>query len=139
MKRKILLVDEWRAVRLLGRRVLTSLDFQTREARSGLEALETFALEPDLAGILLEWRPQDPYCLELVKKLAAVPRHARPAVIACGDVLERSEILAALEAGADDFLQKPFSSETVSEKFEQLGVSGDFDLRRNDVERSLRV
>ena len=139
MKRKILLVDEWRAVRLLGRRVLTSLDFQTREARSGLEALETFALEPDLAGILLEWKPEDPYCLELVKKLAAGPRHARPALIACGDVLERSEILAALEAGADDFLQKPFSSETVSEKFEQLGVAGHSDLRRNDVDRSQRL
>jgi len=130
MKRKILLVDEWRAVRLLGRRVLTSLGFQTREARCGLEALETLALEPDLAGILLEWNPQDPYCLALMNKLASLPRHTRPPLIACGDILERSEILAALEAGADDFLKKPFSSETVREKFEQLGVPDCSDSRR---------
>jgi DNA-binding response OmpR family regulator len=31
-------------------------------------------------------------------------------------------MIAALEAGADEFLQKPFSRETVREKFEQLGV-----------------
>jgi two-component system chemotaxis response regulator CheY len=138
MKGKILLVDEWRAVRLLGRRVLTSLGLQTREARSGLEALETLILEPDLSGILLEWNPQDPYCLELLKRLAAVPRHSRPALVACGDVLERSQIIAALEAGADDFLQKPFSQETVREKFEQLGVPGFSESRRAEQSPTVR-
>jgi two-component system chemotaxis response regulator CheY len=123
MNRKILLVDEWRAVRLLGRRVLTSLGLQTREARNGLEALETLALEPDLAAILLEWKPDEPYCLELAKRLAAVPRNARPAVVACGDVLNRDLILSALEAGVDDFVQKPFSRENLCAKLEQLGVS----------------
>jgi two-component system chemotaxis response regulator CheY len=136
MNRKILLVDEWRAVRLLGRRVLTSLGFQTREARSGLEALETLALEPDLSGIVLEWNPLDPYCVELVKRLASVPRHARPAIVASGDALNRAQIVSALEAGADDFVQKPFSREALCEKFEQLGVSCD---RPHRVEMPSRV
>ena len=52
---KILLVDEWRAVRLLGRRVLDSLQFRTREARDGRDALETLALEPEVSAVLLEW------------------------------------------------------------------------------------
>ena len=59
VNRRILLVDEWRAVRLLGRRVLTSLGFQTREATSGREALEILTSESDISAVLLEWRPQD--------------------------------------------------------------------------------
>jgi two-component system chemotaxis response regulator CheY len=138
VNRKILLVDEWRAVRLLGRRVLLSLGFQTREARSGFEALETFVLDPDLAGILLEWKPEDPYCLELVKRLSLVPRDARPAVIACNDVLEPSQIIFALEAGVDDFLQKPFGRETVRDKFERLGVGCCSESRRPELLSSAR-
>jgi two-component system chemotaxis response regulator CheY len=125
MNRKILLVDEWRAVRLLGRRVLSTLGFQTREARSGQEALEVFALEPDISAVLLEWRPQDDDCVKLVRQFATIPRHSRPAIIACGDVLERSQIVAALSAGADEFIHKPYCLESLREKFEQLGVAGD--------------
>jgi two-component system chemotaxis response regulator CheY len=138
MNRKILLVDEWRAVRLLGRRVLSSLGFQTREARTGLEALEIFALEPDISGVLLEWKPQDQDCLELLRKLAAFPRQSRPAVIACGDVLDRSQILGALEAGADEFIHKPYSRETVLEKFAQLGVTGYADSPYTEMLSSAR-
>ncbi len=124
MNRKILLVDEWRAVRLLGRRVVTSLGFYPREARTGLEALEVLALEPDILAVLLEWRPDDADCVEFVRRLTAAPRHARPAIIACGDVLAPIQIVAALHAGVDDFLQKPYSRELLGAKLEQLGVHG---------------
>jgi two-component system, chemotaxis family, chemotaxis protein CheY len=124
MKGKILLVDEWRAVRLLGRRVVASLGFQTREAPTGVEALEVLALEPDIAAVLLEWRPHDADCLELVRRLTALPQHSRPTIIACGDILDRSQIVAALQAGADEFIQKPYSREALGEKLEQLGVRG---------------
>jgi two-component system, chemotaxis family, chemotaxis protein CheY len=123
MDGKILLVDEWRAVRLLGRRVLTSLGFQTREARTGREALEILNTESDIAAVLLEWKPEDEDCLDVAKRLAGVPGQSKPPVIACGDIFERSQIIAALEAGADEFLQKPYSRETIREKFAQLGIS----------------
>ncbi|HXY32817.1 MAG TPA: response regulator [Planctomycetaceae bacterium] len=123
MNRKILLVDEWRAVRLLGRRVLASLGFQTREARSGLEALEVFVLEPDIAAVLLDWKPEDEHCLELLKRVQALPRRARPLVIACAESLEKAQIVAALQAGADEFLQKPYGRETLREKLKQLGIA----------------
>jgi DNA-binding response OmpR family regulator len=83
-----------------------------------------FALEPDISAVLLEWRPQDEDCLKLVRRFATIPRHARPAIVACGDVLDRSQIVAARAAGADEFLHKPYSLEALREKFEQLGVAG---------------
>jgi two-component system, chemotaxis family, chemotaxis protein CheY len=138
MKRKILLVDEWRAVRLLGRRVLSTLGFHTREARSGLEALEVFALEPDISAVLLEWKPQDDECVELVRRFATIPRHSRPAIIACGDVLDRSQIVAALSAGADEFLNKPYCLESLREKFEHLGVAGGPSSDRTETLSSAR-
>jgi two-component system chemotaxis response regulator CheY len=122
MNRTILLVDEWRAVRLLGRRALSSLGFQTREARSAREALEIVRSDPQLAAVLLEWRPDDADCPGLWKQLADRPRQSRPIVIACSDTLDRVEIVAAIAAGADDFLQKPFCREAMREKFERLGL-----------------
>ena len=63
MNRKILLVDEWRAVRLLGRRVLTSLGLQTREATTAREAIGRFwPSNPTSRLCLLEWRPEDRDC-----------------------------------------------------------------------------
>jgi two-component system chemotaxis response regulator CheY len=122
MNRAILLVDEWRAVRLLGRRALSSLGFQTREARSGREALEIVHSDPQLAAVLLEWRPGDPDCLDLMQQLATRKRQSRPIVIACSDGLDRVEVVAAIAAGADEFLQKPFCREAMREKFERLGL-----------------
>jgi two-component system, chemotaxis family, chemotaxis protein CheY len=133
MSRKILLVDEWRAVRLLGRRVLNSLGFQTREATNGREALQILAVESDILAVLLEWRPQDEDCLTLVRRLAGIPCASRPAVLACGDLLERRQIIAALDAGADEFLQKPFSRDTVREKFERLGIFESSHSRRSEM------
>ncbi len=135
LSRRILLVDEWHAVRLLGRRVLTSLGFQTREASSGREALEILAVESDISAVFLEWRPQDQDCCRLVERLASVPCPSRPAVIACGDTLDRSQMVAALQAGADEFLQKPFSQETVREKLAQLGISESRPLPRSEMLR----
>jgi two-component system, chemotaxis family, chemotaxis protein CheY len=122
MNRTILLVDEWRAVRLLGRRALSSLGFQAREASRAREALEIVRSDPQLAAVLLEWRPDDADCLDLLKQLANHPRQSRPIVIACGDMFDRVEIVAAIAAGADDFLQKPFCREAMREKFERLGL-----------------
>jgi two-component system, chemotaxis family, chemotaxis protein CheY len=133
MNRRILLVDEWRAVRLLGRRVLTSLGLQTREARTGREALEILTVESDISAVLLEWKPQDEDCCTLVNKLARIPCASRPAVIACGEALDHSQMIAALKAGADEFLQKPFCREAVREKFEQLGVLESVDADRSET------
>jgi two-component system, chemotaxis family, chemotaxis protein CheY len=129
----ILLVDEWQAVRLLGRRVLTALGFRTREVSCGREALEVLTVESDILAVLLEWKPQDEDCLTLVRQLASIPCLSRPAVIACGDVLDRSQMIAALEAGADEFLQKPFGREAVREKFEQLGIFASGHLQRSQM------
>jgi two-component system chemotaxis response regulator CheY len=133
MNRKILLVDEWRAVRLLGRRVLTSLGFQTREATTAREAIGILAVESDISAVLLEWRPQDEDCLTLVRRLAGIPCASRPAVVACGDVLDRSQMITALQAGADEFLQKPFSRDTVREKLERLGILESGHSRRSEM------
>jgi two-component system chemotaxis response regulator CheY len=133
MNRKILLVDEWRAVRLLGRRVLSSLGFQTREVANAREALQILAVESDILAVLLEWRPQDEDCLTLVRRMAGIPCASRPALLACGDLLDRSQMIAALEAGADEFLQKPFSRDTVRGKFDRLGIFGSDHARRSEM------
>ena len=138
MDRKVLLVDDWHAVRLLGRRVLSSLGFQTREARSRAEALEILSAEPDILAVLLEWKPQALDNLDLLKSLAGLSRSSRPAVIACGDRLERTQIAAALEAGADDFIQKPYSRETVRDKLAQLGISDPENSRQSEPLSSSR-
>ena len=122
MDRKILLVDEWRAVRLLGRRVVNSLGLETREASNARAAWEILNTDPEIPAVLLEWKPEDHDCVALLQKLAQTPRQARPAVIVCSEELDRTQIAAALQAGADEFMQKPYSRDIVREKLEQLGI-----------------
>jgi len=104
---KILIVDdEPRVVRLV-REVLRTVGYQVVEAGSGESALEVLALEqPDL--VLLDvMLPRGPDGYEVCRRLrefSDVP------VIMLTAKAQESDVLRGFEAGADDYLTKPFSA-----------------------------
>lgn len=71
---------------------------------SGMEAVEKFS--PDV--ILLDWNMPNGDGINMVKRLRAAPKHREIYVIMVTARSEPEEKIAGLEAGADDYLTKPY-------------------------------
>ena len=116
-----LVVDDSRVIRKVARRILEDLGFEVAEAGDGLEAMAWCqAVMPD--AVLLDWRMPGMDGLEFVRKLRQEPGVDRPRVIFCSVENEIEAIREALDAGADEYIMKPFDGSIVSGKLELLGM-----------------
>jgi two-component system, chemotaxis family, chemotaxis protein CheY len=122
MAKKVLLVDDSRAVRLICRRVMTGLGFESVEAENGREALDRVRSYSDLEAILLEWDMPIMNGLDFLKVLRAERRPLQPAVIMCTIQNKVSQIAEAMEAGASEYIMKPFNEDILRSKFQEVGV-----------------
>jgi putative two-component system response regulator len=108
-KPRVLVVDDLQANRELLLARLEALDYDVREARDGIEALEAIdAEEPDLILLDVDMPRMDG--IAVCQKLKAHPtRRLIPIVIltASHDPQQR---LRGIAAGADDYLSKPFDA-----------------------------
>jgi len=116
-----LVVDDSRVIRKVSRRILEDLGFEVAEASDGVEALAWCnAMMPD--AILLDWRMPGMDGLEFLRRLRAAPGGDRPKVIFCSVENEIERIREALDAGADEYIMKPFDGGIVAGKLSYLGM-----------------
>ncbi len=103
---KILVVDDYEAnLRGLGQ-LLRSAEYSVMSAANGHEALDLARRErPDL--VLLDVRMPGISGVDVCRELKRSPDTCLTPVVLISGAQERETILAGLEAGADDFLNKP--------------------------------
>jgi two-component system chemotaxis response regulator CheY len=116
-----LVVDDSRVVRKVARRIVEDLGFKAEEAEDGVVALEKCkAGMPE--AILLDWNMPNMTGIEFLRALRAESNGGAPIVIFCTTENEMSFIQEALQAGANEYIMKPFDSDIVQTKFEQTGL-----------------
>jgi two-component system chemotaxis response regulator CheY len=117
-----LVVDDSRVIRKVSRRILEDLGFEVAEASNGVEAMAwCSAVMPD--AILLDWRMPAMDGMEFLHRLRAEPGGTRPKVIFCTVENEIERIREALDAGADEFIMKPFDGGIIAGKLDYLGLA----------------
>jgi len=123
---KILLVDDSRTIRNIQKNTLKTLGHtDVTEAADGLEALTCLAKEtPDL--MLVDWNMPNMDGITLIKKVRETDK-ALPIIMVTTEA-EKTRVLEAVKAGVNNYVVKPFTAETLSEKIEQtmakLAASG---------------
>ena len=116
-----LIVDDSTVIRKIVRNTLEGLGFSCSEAENGEIAGNMCKEEmPDL--ILLDWNMPVMTGIEFLKALRNSPGGNDPAVIFCTTENDMEHIQQALEAGANDFIMKPFDSEIMRLKLEQNNI-----------------
>ena len=116
-----LIVDDSKMIRRVAGRILQELEFEPDEAKNGQEAMEKCQSRmPD--AILLDWQMPVMDGLSFLKTLRSTPGGTRPVVVFCTAERDVSKIIEALEAGANEYIMKPFDSDIVSSKFFQAGL-----------------
>jgi two-component system chemotaxis response regulator CheY len=120
--KKILLVDDSKAVRLMGRRCTMSLGFETLEAENGEAALSMIRAQPDVDVILLDWNMPVMDGITFLKRLREEPLPTQPVVVMCTTENDMSRIVEAMQAGANEYIMKPFTEDIVRDKLQETGV-----------------
>lgn len=116
-----LVVDDSRVIRKVARRILEEMDFTVNEAEDGKVALNKCQQEmPD--AVLLDWNMPVMNGIDFLKELRSAPGGASPIVVFCTTENDMTSIVAAMEAGANEYIMKPFDSEIVQSKFAEVGL-----------------
>jgi two-component system chemotaxis response regulator CheY len=122
---RALIVDDSRFVRSFLRRMLEGRGIECAEAgdgQAGLDQLHAFlqAGSPfDLA--LVDWNMPVMDGLQMLQRLRADGFAAMKVMMVTTEA-ENDFIIRALDAGADEYLMKPFDDEALSEKLAMLGL-----------------
>ena len=118
----VLLVDDSRAVRIAASNIIEPLGFQILEAGDGQQALDVLRENPQVDVVLLDWNMPIMDGFEFLTALRADKEISQPLVVMCTTENEMSQIVKAMQAGADEYVMKPFTEEIISEKFEEVGL-----------------
>ncbi len=119
-QRTCLVVDDSKVVRKVARRILEANGFQVEEAEDGQKALEAVRRAMPSA-VLLDWNMPVMNGIEFLTAFKDEFPDAPP-VVFCTTETEVEKIVQAVEAGATEYIMKPFDEAILTDKFRSVGL-----------------
>jgi two-component system chemotaxis response regulator CheY len=120
--RRALVVDDSRTIRSILAKKLVHLGFQVSQAENGQIALDVLRATPMVSLALVDWNMPVMNGLEFVKSVRAESIYDDMTIVMVTTETETSQMLAALDAGANDYIMKPFTDEIIIERLMLLGI-----------------
>lgn len=117
MSKKILIVDDAAFMRMMIKDILTKNGYEVvGEAADGMQAIEKYKeLKPDLVTMDITMPEMDG--IAALKEIRAVDPGA--VVIMCSAMGQQAMVIDAIQAGAKDFIVKPFQADRVIEAIQK--------------------
>ncbi|MFD2638284.1 response regulator [Piscibacillus salipiscarius] len=118
MGEKILVVDDAAFMRMMIKDILEKNDFEVvGEAEDGVQAVEKYhELKPDLVTLDITMPEKDG--IAALKEIVADDPNAK--IIMCSAMGQQAMVIDAIQAGAKDFIVKPFQAERVLEAIKKV-------------------
>ncbi|HLH08789.1 MAG TPA: response regulator [Terriglobales bacterium] len=121
---RALVVDDSTAMRSVLRLIFKKAGFEVLEAANGYEALNKLTEDStpvDLA--VVDWNMPVMNGYELVTKIRSDERYNGMRIMMVTTESEISHIQSVLAKGANEYVMKPFTPDTIQEKLQILGLS----------------
>ena len=120
---RALVVDDSRAIRMIVGRALKKLGWDVVEACHGAEALERLDdNEIDLA--MVDWNMPVMNGIDFVEAVRKENKHDAMRVVMVTTESGPEQMIRALQAGANEYIMKPFTDEVLQAKLTILGLAG---------------
>jgi two-component system chemotaxis response regulator CheY len=117
---KLLLVDDSSTMRRIQKTQLLALGIaDIVEAADGAMALEVLSGDQKIDAILLDWNMPEMNGIACLRKIRENPSWNHIRVVMCTSEADKGKVMEALSAGANNYIVKPFTPETLKEK---LGI-----------------
>ncbi|WP_069997464.1 response regulator [Cellulosilyticum sp. I15G10I2] len=113
MAKSILIVDDAAFMRMMIKDILTKNGYEVvGEADNGLKAVDKYKeLTPDL--VLMDITMPEMNGIDAVKNIKAVDPGAK--IVMCSAMGQQAMVIESIQAGARDFIVKPFQADRVLE------------------------
>ena len=111
---RILIAEDERITRMTLARQLTSWGHDVTATEDGQQAWERFSADPAAAAfdiVITDWEMPRVSGVELVKLIRGTARDAYTYIIILTSRQEKSDVVSGIEAGADDYVSKPFDKD----------------------------
>lgn len=117
---KALTVDDSQTVRAMVRNILEENEIDVLEATNGQEALQILVANKEIDVILLDWEMPVMNGIEFLTQVRQRKLADNTRIIMLTTLKKMGNILQAIDAGADEYIMKPFTPEMVLEKIESV-------------------
>jgi len=124
---KLLIVDDSSVIRKIIKITANLLQMEAIEAQDGIEALKIISEKyNEINLVLLDWNMPEMSGFDVLVEIKNNPLYKDIPVMMVTTEGQKSNIVAAVKAGAANYLTKPFTSEELEEKIlECLGGARD--------------
>ena len=117
-----LIIDDDVEIRRLLNLILGRMGYQVREAINGREGLEILRKGPLPTLVLVDWKMPEMDGVTFLRAVRSDRELMKLRIMMVTGLNELNEIESALDAGADEYLMKPFTQRTLREKLAILGL-----------------
>jgi two-component system chemotaxis response regulator CheY len=119
---KAMVIDDSRAIRMILSGMLGELGCEVVTAVNGKDGLSKLAERTDWSVFLVDWNMPEMTGLEFVEEVRKDARFSKIPLMMVTTETEMNQVIRALEAGANEYVMKPFTKEMIEEKLRMLGV-----------------
>jgi two-component system chemotaxis response regulator CheY len=119
---KALVIDDSKAIRSIVSRILKELHFEVVDAADGREGLSKLVETPGIELVLVDWNMPNMNGLEFVQAVRGDQRWKDLRLMMVTTETEVEQMTRALEAGANEYVMKPFTKDVILGKLQLLGL-----------------
>jgi two-component system, chemotaxis family, chemotaxis protein CheY len=117
-----LVIDDSKAMRLILSRMLRELGMDVAEAADGRQALAQIEAGLDPLLVLVDWNMPAMSGIEFIEAVRMPPYSSTARLVMVTTETEIPQVVRALAAGADEYVMKPFTKESIFDKLQLLGL-----------------
>lgn len=119
---RVLVIDDSRAIRMILKKSLGEFGAEVVEAGHGGEAMAQLDAGQRFDLALVDWNMPEMNGYEFVKAVRADARWDPMQICMVTTETEIAQVVKALEAGANEYIMKPFTKEALRDKLSLLGI-----------------
>jgi two-component system, chemotaxis family, chemotaxis protein CheY len=116
-----LIVDDSSTMRMVLKMHLKKLGFDVTEAINGRDALDRLKEMPKADLVMVDWNMPEMDGIAFIRAVRAEGYATLPLLMVTTNT-DRAHVAQALDAGADEYIMKPFTGDMIREKLEMLGL-----------------
>jgi len=120
---RALVVDDSRAIRSIIGKTVRDLGFDVLEAGHGREALARLEAAGAVDLMLVDWNMPEMNGFDFLCAVRQTPMWKDTVIMMVSTETETSQMQRALEAGANEYVMKPFTKDVLREKLQLVGLA----------------
>jgi len=119
---RAIVIDDSRTIRAILGGMLRELRFEVSEAVNGRDALERLKADDPPMLAMLDWNMPEMNGFDFLCKIRTDRAYDDMRIVMVTTETEMSQMIRALEAGANEYVMKPFTRDVIREKLQLLGI-----------------